>query len=380
MTTITLSLNSCQKICLAMQNTCPSLAPFSWTTTTPSLITIQYNSTNAIIIANANVSGTGIVIFSSYNATPLFYFIITITNSLYVSSYPSPTTTQCLLSTIVVAASPPVHSGPYIINGPFNSISSPSNPNLSFFTFNVLNVAYTSAFPYINYFIPGSTASYLEVGNLGTTTSGSINFGLIVLQKTFSPYVDLSIPVATTLTGIVPPTGTPNVSLYFGSSFPSLPCTSSNYLSFAQLYGSEVTTITYIYASSVDPSGQSVSVYCNTIFPGPPGSSFQASIMVCPENYFNPSSTCLIWCGSIGITTASGATSYTINLPVAISNYANCFMLIQPTIVSLSTVSSSFSSSSTVVVYCTTDIAAGVNVNLSCFCFYNNAVSGYSFG
>jgi hypothetical protein len=310
------SINSCQKLCLSVTDPCGSYTTFTWTTSTPSLVSISYNNGNAIITSLPFVSGTAIVNVNDSVGNLLLTFTINITNYTALS-FPV-TNTQFLTSTFVTSSTLP-SSQTLTIAGPFNTYANPNTSGLCFFVFNniVQGAGFINGIICTN-FLPGSTSSSLQV--ITTTNSGpNAKVALMMLEPNTGSATDPLFPLATSLTN-VPFIGTDTQSIYLSQVLPCLP---SGYMCFVQINGTYTSNV-FVYGNTFDTSGGFFNIEISTLgynTLSTSQTSYNLSVFFCPIGYYNLSSTSLIWSNQITVTIigSSSNTSVTVYLPTGIS-------------------------------------------------------------
>lgn len=318
---VNVSLNSCQKICITASNVCTEESPYSWTTTTPSLVTVSYSGLSALIAAKPNVSGVATVVLSNNIGNPVLYVIITITN--YTSLTFSTSGTNFLLSTTVTSGSPP-SLNPYQISGPFNSLANPLDPDLTFFVWNQNTSAGVTDVITITNFVPGTTS---RVTAFTASPSGVLaaNLGLLMFQRTVDPFANPFYPLVTRVTGVKPPVGTNTISVNFNGV---LPCVPTAYLPFVQFSGTQTSPDIVINGSVIDSTGRSITLISSNLqnFSVP----ILISIMICPKGFLNISNIGLMYCDVINVSIATPLNAViTVSLPVTIPGFATAVVFAQ---------------------------------------------------
>ena len=380
--TVNVSLNSCQKICVSASTVCIEESPYSWTTTTPSLVTLNSSGLNCLIAAKPNVSGIATVVLSNYVANPVLYIVVTITN--YTSLVFSTSGTNFLLSTTVVSPATPPNNNPYQISGPFNSLASPLDPNLTYFVWNQSpSTGFTDQLNITN-FIPGTVS---RVTALPTSIgAGATNFGLLMFQRTLDPFLNPLYPI---VTRVSVPKPAPAVFIINCDFNGLLPCTYTSYLPFAQYTSAQIAPTTIrIYGSVMNSSNRSIDVITETNIQNF-NQPIEMSMMICPKGYLNTSNVGLMWCDTVNVTIALALNAViSVPLPVNIPGFATSVVFAQPySITPNSTnvrgillIRSSVMTSATAIslnVFNSTNVQ--FTVPISFFVFSKTVTSGYTF-
>lgn len=316
-----LSLNSCQKICLAVtSSSCLTNNTYTWSTTTPSLVTLTAGSVGCIVKVNSlTTSGVAFVFAQDATSTVVFGAQITITpyfNVVFPASNAS-----ILCATLV--QSPPVPSilgTPLIIGGPFNSFASSNLNNLVFFTFNQLRDNGASVFANAlvnNNFVPGTNSVLNTYPLNGTVPVTNITFkiGMLMFRTLTSSFADPYFPSVFAITLPKPGTGQGAISVQLPKR---LPCTFDNYISFTQLITTQTTGL-FTFGSVVNSDSASVSIQYGNLLNNLVANSFGISILVCPKGFFTPiSSNTFIYSNTVvfNVPAAPFTGTVTVNLPV----------------------------------------------------------------
>jgi hypothetical protein len=190
-----------------------------------------------------------------------------------------------------------------VITGPWTTLVDPYNSNICFICMNASAQTYDFLEDYVRgtvcscfYNLVPSSSSLDSFPNLTIYTGGNSDkftsetthfiakFNFVVLQPILSSNINPILPVAQSFTVQYQDVAVQTIPFGF-----TLPCSSNDYISIAQLNSN--TSEYFIYGSIV--SEQSNSVIINIINP-PLLPTYQVSIIVAPTNYLNPSSTSLI--------------------------------------------------------------------------------------
>lgn len=297
MSTISISLSFCQKVCVSIPTSTCGFLPLTWTISGPSIVTIFSSGNNAIIkpiygsvgntmIAVSDVSGTMISI--SVNVTSPFGLSVVNPKYQYVYSASVLGLTLLLQSTASIL-------------GNFNSLIVPFQPNICCLCCPQITALLAPVFSCA--FVPGST-SFLKLG--GNFVIGTLTMGFSLFKQTLNTNIDPLLPLACQFSN--PIFISSNIGLFTYQFFPPLlpVCDISNYMCIVQ----SNTLNVFVSASLLDVNNV-VNLQTNVALTG----TEVFSLIVVPKNFFDITSSTLI-CSQITTVTVTTAVSIiTITVP-----------------------------------------------------------------
>jgi hypothetical protein len=329
---IVLSLNSCQKVCLAVNNsTCPSNASYTWASSNPSLVTLTTSTIGCIVSVNS-IMLSGIVYITALDVTSSVVFTAVITVNSYTTSSFSPTTTQFIYSEIVNNTPASVNI-PFSITGPIGGLAGGNLSNIVFFATNMLPFATGNMSASITntLFTPG-TNSFLYCYTLNqscTATeapcSGAItNFaiGISMFRTISSSFNDPLFTSVFAKTLPIPGIGVTTLTVTFPNK---LNCSYTNYVVYMQLNTAADFAFSP-FGCILNSDNQTATLQLGTLiqylggYPTPNlYTTVGVSTMICPNGYLNASSSSLVYSAILtSISIPNGVNTVTITLPVTL--------------------------------------------------------------
>lgn len=292
-----LTLTTCQKICITLPSGQCTFLPLSWNIANPNLLSIVINgSGNSAVITPIppNAGSTVVTIFD----TSGYFFTIYVTVISQFNTVINPKY-QYIYSTNATASfgSPTTTIN---INGPFNSLITPFQPNIVTFVSSSTIPSSVSS----STFIPGSNSIITCRGNFAT---GSNTLNFVLLKKTNNTITDpilLYTDNATTNPISTTPTG------YNLHSFPSpisTTCNIGQYISLVQVASTDTNQGT-VFSSQF---------FTNSTISYVVSGSIQTTIsaIVIPRSFYNISSPNLIYVQVFNLTLTASITTLNITIP-----------------------------------------------------------------
>lgn len=298
---LVLTINSCQKVCVSIPSSCLASEPYTWASGNTNVATVTSNNLNAIIKATYGSGGsTTISILDSFSNV-VFVIFLTVTN--YLDIIVGNPAYKYIISSQLIKA-PPVTGTKATITGPINYFVNPATSGICLIGMSAgqgLNSNINCGV-----FVPNSTNSSIELYGLFNVVAANvpISFGL------FQPIVggtdiDPLIPYASSFTTLPSNSGQSVQNFNIGI----LPCDVVDYLTFIML--NETANNRKIIASRYQGG------FLQFLFSAlNPTTTFTASAIVVPLNYFNASSTSIIYTAVVTINVPTSLATQSVNFTI----------------------------------------------------------------
>lgn len=298
---LSVSINSCQKLCVTIPSSCLSSEPYTWTSSDVTVATVNANNTNAIIKATYGNGGLAVISIQDSLLNTVFVVYVTVTN--YLNTTVINPAYQYNLS-CQLTKSPPVSGTKATFAGPLNYFNNPATVGLCLLGMAVgqgLNCNVNGGI-----FIPNSTNSTIELYGLFSVVAAVVPVNFALFQPVVGGLnVNPLVPYASSFTTLPSNPGQPVQIFNTGV----LPCDVADYLSFVML--NESTNNRKITASKF--SGGFIQFQFNLINPTV---AFTASAIVAPLNYFNAASTSIIYSALVQVTVPVSVATQSVNFVI----------------------------------------------------------------